>query len=356
MIRGNRVPGQGPAGSWACAQIQGRVVAYLLSCADWPGLQHMLHQVTIATEDVEGVHHWLLGLVCGAHNTLWAEPRPALAIKAFSQVCGMQCVWCAVCGVQCVWCVWCVMYRVCGVHGVIAGSTGYVVYSVCMVCRVWCTGCVWCVCSVCMACVQCVYGVCAVCVWCVCRVCIVCVCVCVCRVCMLPLTFVPLHAGVAAVAGAGGCKDGRQTELSSQRLTGRAVRGRLGLAAEQRNRNELDRVCGEGWRDPAARRQTMDKPCCLWAKIRTISFKTHTGSSVCCSLVRQHCTCEHTVQTTAHSCANTASVNTAQTAAHSCANIASVNTAQTAAHSCAKTASANTQHKPLLTRVPKLHL
>lgn len=57
------VPDQSPAGPGTGAQLQGRVITNLLGCADWPRLQNMLDQVTITTENVEGVHHSLLGLV-----------------------------------------------------------------------------------------------------------------------------------------------------------------------------------------------------------------------------------------------------------------------------------------------------
>lgn len=59
------LPGEGPAGPGTGVQLQRRVVAYLLSGADGPGLQDVLHQVTVATDDVQGVHDGLPGLICG---------------------------------------------------------------------------------------------------------------------------------------------------------------------------------------------------------------------------------------------------------------------------------------------------
>ena len=57
------VPGHGPAGPWTGVELQGRVVADLLGRAERPWLQDMLHQVAIAAQDVEGLHHRLAGLV-----------------------------------------------------------------------------------------------------------------------------------------------------------------------------------------------------------------------------------------------------------------------------------------------------
>lgn len=63
------LPGESPAGPRTSAQLQRRVVTYLLSGADWPGLQDVLHQVTIATNDVQRVNDGLPGLICGESSS-----------------------------------------------------------------------------------------------------------------------------------------------------------------------------------------------------------------------------------------------------------------------------------------------
>ena len=58
------LPGQSPAGPWTGAELQRCIVTNLLSGANGSGLQHMLHQVTIATDDVKRVNNRLPGLIC----------------------------------------------------------------------------------------------------------------------------------------------------------------------------------------------------------------------------------------------------------------------------------------------------
>lgn len=69
-MRGRRrlrreVPDQSPAGPGAGAHLQGGVVADLGRGAERPRLQHVLHQAPVAADDVQGLHHKLLGLVWG---------------------------------------------------------------------------------------------------------------------------------------------------------------------------------------------------------------------------------------------------------------------------------------------------
>ena len=61
-----RSPAQCPAGPGTAVQLQRRLVADLLRCADGARLQDMLHQVAVATEDVQRVDHRLPGLVCSS--------------------------------------------------------------------------------------------------------------------------------------------------------------------------------------------------------------------------------------------------------------------------------------------------
>lgn len=58
------LPGQSPAGSRTGAELQWCVITNLLSGANWSGLQDMLHQVTIATDDIQRVDNRLPGLIC----------------------------------------------------------------------------------------------------------------------------------------------------------------------------------------------------------------------------------------------------------------------------------------------------
>lgn len=69
--RRSRLPGESPAGPGTGVQLQRRVVTDLLSRADRPGLQDVLHQVTIATNDVQRVNNRLPGLIWrGGENSV----------------------------------------------------------------------------------------------------------------------------------------------------------------------------------------------------------------------------------------------------------------------------------------------
>lgn len=77
----SRLPGEGPAGPGTGVQLQRRVVADLLSRADRPGLQDVLHQVTIATDDVQRVNNRLPGLI-------WRGGGVRTALQGWTSVCG----------------------------------------------------------------------------------------------------------------------------------------------------------------------------------------------------------------------------------------------------------------------------
>lgn len=61
----NEVPNQSPAGPGAGDHLQGGVVADLGRGAERPRLQDVLHQAPVAADDVQGLHHKLLGLIWG---------------------------------------------------------------------------------------------------------------------------------------------------------------------------------------------------------------------------------------------------------------------------------------------------
>lgn len=64
----HEVPNQSPAGPGAGDHLQGGVVADFGCGAERPRLQDVLHQAAIAADDVQGLHHKLLGLIWGAKN------------------------------------------------------------------------------------------------------------------------------------------------------------------------------------------------------------------------------------------------------------------------------------------------
>lgn len=63
------VPNQSPAGPGAGDHLQGGVVADLGRGAERPRLQDVLHQAPVAADDVQGLHHKLLGLIWGQKET-----------------------------------------------------------------------------------------------------------------------------------------------------------------------------------------------------------------------------------------------------------------------------------------------
>ena len=70
------LPRQSPAGPWTGVELERCVIADLLSSAKRPRLQDILHQVTVATEDIQWVDNRLPRLIC-------EKNRRDLVIKLF---------------------------------------------------------------------------------------------------------------------------------------------------------------------------------------------------------------------------------------------------------------------------------
>lgn len=84
----NEVPNQSPAGPGAGDHLQGGVVADLGRGAERPRLQDVLHQAPVAADDVQGLHHKLLGLVWGQKERKTHCSSTAATEKAFAELAG----------------------------------------------------------------------------------------------------------------------------------------------------------------------------------------------------------------------------------------------------------------------------
>lgn len=79
----DEVPNQGPAGPGAGHHLQGGVIADFGRGAERPRLQDVLHQAPVAADDVQGLHHKLLGLIWGAKREKFLLQQHSRNRKSF---------------------------------------------------------------------------------------------------------------------------------------------------------------------------------------------------------------------------------------------------------------------------------